>query len=100
MKQDNNIALFEEKTVRRLWHAEKEEWFFSIIDVISILTDSTIPKGYWTDLKSKLKKEGSEVYDHIVQLKLLAKDGKKYLTDIGDTETILRLVQSVPSKKA
>lgn len=86
--------------MRRHWDAEQEEWYFSIIDVISILTDSTIPKRYWTDLKSKLQQEGSEVYDKIVHLKMIASDGKKYLTDCYTTENILRFVQSIPSKKA
>jgi len=100
IKKDSSVALFHKTQVRRHWDEDKELWYFSIVDVIEILTDSTIPKRYWSDLKSKLKKEGSEVYEKIVQLKLMASDGKKYLTDVADTEALLRLVQSVPSPKA
>jgi len=94
------VQLFEEKKVRSHYDAEKEIWYFSVIDVIQILTGSTIPKRYWTDLKKKLKAEGSEAYDKIVQLKMLADDGKNRLTDTADTETLLRLIQSIPSPKA
>ena len=94
------IELFEAKKVRSHYDAEKEIWYFSVIDVIQILTDSTIPKRYWTDLKKKLNNEGSEAYDKIVQLKMLAEDGKNRLTDTADTETLLRLIQSIPSPKA
>ena len=94
------IKLFEAKKVRSHYDAEKEIWYFSVIDVIQILTDSTIPKRYWTDLKKKLNNEGSEAYDKIVQLKMLAEDGKNRLTDTADTETLLRLIQSIPSPKA
>ena len=94
------IKLFEEKKVRSHYDAEKEIWYFSVIDVIEILTGSTIPKRYWTDLKKKLKLEGSEAYDKIVQLKMIADDGKNRATDTADTETLLRLIQSIPSPKA
>jgi hypothetical protein len=94
------IKLFEAKKVRSHYDVEKEIWYFSVIDVIQILTDSTIPKRYWTDLKKKLNNEGSEAYDKIVQLKMLAEDGKNRLTDTADTETLLRLIQSIPSPKA
>lgn len=94
------VQLFEEKKVRSHYDAEKEIWYFSVIDVIQILTGSTIPKRYWTDLKKKLKAEGSEAYDKIVQLKMLAEDGKNRLTDTADTETLLRLIQSISSPKA
>jgi len=94
------IQLFEEKKVRSHYDAENEIWYFSVIDVIQILTGSTIPKRYWTDLKKKLKAEGSEAYEKIVQLKMLAEDGKNRLTDTADTETLLRLIQSIPSPKA
>lgn len=102
MSSENNklIAIFEEHPVRRSWDGKQEKWYFSVIDIIAILTGSSIPKRYWADLKKKLKTEGSQVYENIVQLKLLAKDGKKYLTDVADVETIFRLVQSVPSPKA
>lgn len=94
------VQLFEEKKVRSHYDAENEIWYFSVIDVIQILTGSTIPKRYWTDLKKKLKSEGSEAYEKIVQLKMLAEDGKNRLTDTADTETLLRLIQSIPSPKA
>jgi hypothetical protein len=96
----NSIKLFESKKVRSQWDEEKETWYFSVIDVIEILTGSSIPKRYWSDLKKKLTKEGSEVYEKIVRLKLLAEDGKKRETDVADTETLLRLIQSIPSPKA
>lgn len=94
------IAIFEGKQIRRHWDEEKELWYFSIIDVIRILTDSTIPKRYWSDLKIKLNKEGSEVYEKIVQLKFISDDGKYYLSDAADTEVMLRLIQSIPSPNA
>ena len=81
----NNIKLFESKMVRTHWDTEKEKWYFSVIDVIEILTESSIPKRYWTDLKKKLKTEGSQVYEKIVHLKMEASDGKKYATDCLDT---------------
>ena len=98
--KNKTTAIFEGRDVRRKWDEKKELWYFSIIDVIAILTGSTIPKRYWSDLKIKLNSEGSEVYEKIVQLKFLAKDGKYYATDVADTETLLRLIQSVPSPKA
>jgi len=98
--KNKTTAIFEGRDVRRKWDEKKELWYFSIIDVIAILTGSTIPKRYWSDLKIKLNNEGSEVYEKIVQLKFLAKDGKYYATDVADTETLLRLIQSVPSPKA
>lgn len=96
----SNIKLFESKKVRTHWDAEKETWFFSVIDVIEILTGSSIPKRYWSDLKKKLTKEGSEVYEKIVRLKLQAEDGKMRETDVANTETLFRLIQSIPSPKA
>ncbi len=92
--------LFNQQEVRRLYDDEKESWYFSVIDVIGILADSTVPKRYWSDLKHKLKNEGSEVYEKIVQLKFIASDGKKYATDCFSTEDLLRVVQSIPSPKA
>ena len=100
MKKAESIILFNQKQVRRHWDADKEIWYFSVIDVIAVLTDSTTPKRYWSDLKIKLKEEGSEVYDKIVQLKFVAADGKNYATDCFSTENLLRLIQSIPSKKA
>jgi len=98
--KQKSIAIFNQKKIRRHWDDEKELWYFSVIDVISVLTDSTIPKRYWTDLKAKLKEEGSQVYDKIVHLKFKAVDGKKYATDCFSTEDMLRLIQSIPSPKA
>ena len=92
--------LFEGKEIRSVWDSEMEEYYFSVVDVIAALTDSNIPKRYWTDLKRKLIDEGSEVYDKIVRLKLKSNDGKYRLTDSLDTEGIFRLIESVPSKKA
>jgi hypothetical protein len=100
MKKSNSIILFKQKQVRRSWNEKKELWYFSIIDVISILTDSPRPRKYWNALKTKLKQEGSELSQKVGQLKLESPDGKKYLTDVADTETILRLIQSIPSPKA
>jgi len=100
MKKANSIILFNQKQVRRHWNEENEFWYFSIIDVIEILTDSTIPKRYWSDLKNKLKNEGSEVYEKIVRLKMIAPDGKQRDTDCFSTEDLLRVIQSIPSPKA
>lgn len=96
----NKIKVFENKKVRTAWNEETEDWYFSVIDVIEILTESENPRRYWSDLKIKLSTEGSELYENIVQLKLPATDGKMRLTDVLDTKGILRLVQSVPSPKA
>ena len=96
----SNIKLFESKKVRTHWDVEREKWYFSVIDVIEILTDSSIPRRYWSDLKKKLKTEGSQVYEKIVQLKMEASDGKKYVTDCLDTPDLLRMIQSIPSPKA
>ena len=86
--------------MRYVWDEEKEQYFFSVVDVIQVLTDNATPRRYWSDLKRKLKAEGSEVYEKIVQLKLPSSDGKKYLTDVATTEQLFRLIQSVPSKRA
>ncbi len=96
----SNIKLFENKQIRSHWDEKQGNWFFSVIDVIEILTRSTIPKRYWSDLKKKLEEEGSELYDKIVQLKMEAADGKKYATDCLDTQNLLRMIQSIPSPKA
>lgn len=95
-----NIKLFEEKKVRSVFNEQEEKWYFSVIDVVQVLTDSTVPKRYWSDLKKKLSKEGSQAYEKIVQLKMIAEDGKNRITDTADTETMLRLIQSIPSPKA
>jgi DNA-damage-inducible protein D len=93
----SNIKLFESKKVRTHWDEENETWYFSVIDVVEILTESSIPKRYWSDLKKKLSKEGSEVYEEIVRLKLMAEDGKMRETDVADTQSLLRIIQSIPS---
>lgn len=100
MKKSNSIILFNEKQVRRHYDEQAELWYFSIIDVIEVLTDSARPRKYWADLKHKLEKEGSQLSEKIGQLKMEASDGKKYSTDVADTETLLRLIQSIPSPKA
>jgi hypothetical protein len=100
MTNEKQMAIFEDQPVRRSWDEQQEKWYFSVVDIITVLTGSTIPKRYWSDLKNKLKQEGSEVYEKIVQLKLIANDGKYYATDVADVEIILRLIQSVPSPKA
>ena len=96
----NDLKLFENQQVRTVWDADAEKWYISIVDVIEILTCSSIPKRYWSDLKKKLASEGSQLYEKIVQLKMRAKDGKFYKTDVADTEQIFRLIQSIPSPKA
>ncbi|WP_246008052.1 BRO-N domain-containing protein [Kaistella jeonii] len=96
----NTLKLFEEKKIRSHWNEENETWYFSVIDVIEILTESSIPKRYWTDLKKKLTKEGSQLYENIVQLKLESSDEIKYTTDCLDPPNLLRLIQSIPSPKA
>ena len=100
MTKESAIQLFEQKQVRSLWDSEQEKWYFSVIDVIEILTETDRPRKYWSDLKSKLKSEGSELSEKIGQLKLEAGDGKKRLTDVADTEQLFRLIQSIPSPKA
>lgn len=94
------VQLFEQKKVRSHYDTEKEIWYFSVIDVIEILTGTDRPRKYWADLKAKLLKEGSEVSDKIGQLKMEASDGKQRSTDVADTEQLLRLIQSIPSPKA
>ena len=99
-KLDTITNLFEGKEIRSIWNSEKEDYFFSVVDVIAALTDSKIPKRYWSDLKRKLTEEGSQLYENIVQLKMLANDGKMRETDALDTKGILRLIESIPSKNA
>jgi BRO family, N-terminal domain len=100
MKQNDAIKVFEDKNVRTIWDEELEKWYFSIIDVIAVLTNNERPRKYWSDLKAKLKKEGSELSEKIGQLKLVAEDGKMRITDVADTEQLFRLIQSIPSPKA
>jgi len=101
VNDNSSIQLFEDQKIRTAWDAEKEEWYFSIIDVISVLTGTANPRRYWSDLKRKLKAEGAnELYEKIVQLKMLSSDGKRYKTDVANTEQLLRIIQSIPSSKA
>jgi DNA-damage-inducible protein D len=95
-----NIKLFEEKKIRTHWDMEKEVWYFSVIDVVEILTDSPRPKKYWNALKTKLKAEGNEPSHKLGRLKMRAEDEKMRETDVADTETLLRIIQSIPSPKA
>ena len=99
---DNNVAirLFENTQVRIVWNEEEEQFYFSVIDVIQVLTDSATPRRYWSDLKRKLSAEGNQTYEKIVQLKLVSQDGKKRLTDVANMEQLLRIIQTVPSPKA
>ena len=97
---DNKIQLFESRQVRTAWSEDAEKWYFSVTDVVSVLTDSIDPVAYWRKLKQRLKEEGNETVTNCHGLKMLAPDGKMRLTDVADTEQILRLVQSIPSKKA
>ena len=96
----SNIKVFEDKKIRTQWNEQEEDWYFSVVDVIEALTDSVQPRKYWNDLKNKLKDEGSELSEKIGQLKMIARDGKSRLTDVVNTKDLLRLVQSIPSKKA
>jgi len=100
MTKETAIKLFEQKQIRSIWKDDDEKWYFSIIDVIEVLTGTDRPRKYWSDLKAKLKKEGSELSEKIGQLKLESSDGKFYNTDVADTEQLFRLIQSIPSPKA
>lgn len=100
---DSNIQLFEDKRIRTAWNEEEQEWYFSIVDVIGVLTDQPTRRGatfYWGKLKQRLKEEGSELLTKCQQLKMTAEDGKKRLTDVANTEQLLRIIQSIPSPKA
>ncbi|MEY3471026.1 MAG: hypothetical protein RLZZ223_376 [Candidatus Parcubacteria bacterium] len=99
MKKDSAIIIFNQKQVRRTWDVEKELWYFSVVDVIEILTDSPRPRKYWNALKTKLNNECSELSQKMGQLKMNSSDGKSYLTDVLDTENILRLIQSITIPK-
>ena len=100
MAQNDKIQLFEDKRIRTAWDEEKEEWYFSIVDVIAVLTDSPNPQTYWRVLKKRLKDEGNETVTSCNALKMTAADGKRRLTDVADTEQLLRIIQSIPSPKA
>ncbi len=99
-KMNNKIQLFEERKVRSIWDEEAEEWYFSIVDVVGVLTDSPNPNNYWKVLKNRLKKEGSQLVTICNQLKMQSSDSKYYKTDVVDTEQLFRLIQSIPSPKA
>jgi len=96
----NKVQLFEQKQIRSVWDEENEKWWFSVVDIVAVLSESPRPRKYWNDLKTKLAEESSELSANIGQLKMKSVDSKKYLTDVADTEQILRLIQSIPSKKA
>ena len=100
MTQRQKIQLFEDKKVRTAWDDQEEKWYFSIVDVCGVLTDSKDPQAYWRKLKQRLKEEGNETVTNCHALKMLAPDGKMRLTDVADTEQLFRLIQSIPSKKA
>ena len=100
MTQHEAIKIFEDKKVRTLWDEEKEKWYVSIVDVIQSLTDSPNPRKYWSVLKIRLKKEGSQLTTICSQLKMQSSDGKHYKKDVADTEQLFRLIQSIPSPKA
>ena len=100
MKEKTAIQIFENKKVRTLWDEENEKWYFSIVDVIAVLTESPNPRKYWSVLKTRLKAEGSQLTTNCSQLKMQSADGKSYLTDVADTEQLFRLIQSIPSPKA
>ena len=100
MTQETAVKLFEQKQIRTHWDDELEKWYFSIVDVVGVLTESANPNNYWKVLKNRLKKEGSQLVTNCNQLKMQSSDGKFYKTDVADTEQLLRLIQSIPSKKA
>ena len=100
MTKETALQLFEQKQVRSLWDEEKEKWYFSIVDVVGILSESPNPNNYWKVLKNRLKKEGSQLVTDCNQLKMVSSDGKYYKTDVADTEQLFRLIQSIPSPKA
>lgn len=96
----NNVPMFGGRQVRSHWDADEEKWYFSIVDVIAVLTESANPRKYWSVLKTRLKKEGSQLATNCSQLRLISSDGKYYQTDVADVEQLLRLIQSIPSPKA
>jgi DNA-damage-inducible protein D len=100
MTVEQSLKLFESVNVRSQWNASEEKWYFSVVDVVQALTDSSIPKRYWSDLRRKLEKESGQPYDNIVRLKMPAADGRSRDTDTADVQTLLRLIQSIPSPKA
>lgn len=99
-EQKQSTVMFQNREIRKIWDDNQEKWYFSVVDVVGALSQSPIPKRYWADLKSKLSEEGSQAYDNIVRLKILAEDRKMRETDMADTETIFRIIQSIPSPNA
>lgn len=95
-----SLKMFEDSRIRAVWDEQAEEWFFSVVDVVAVLSDSNNPKRYWSDLKRKMQSEGSQTYDEIVRLKMKASDGKSRLADAASTAQVLRIIQSIPSPKA
>ena len=100
MSGNEKIQIFEEKQIRKEWNEKQHDWYVSVVDVIEILTGTDNPRRYWSDLKRKLKAEGNQLYENIVQLKMKSTDGKYYNTDVANTKGILRIIQSIPSPKA
>ena len=100
MTKENAIKLFNDRKIRSVWDEQKEKWYFSVVDVVGVLTDSPNPRKYWSVFKTRLKQEGSELATNCSQLKMLSSDGKFYNTDVADTEQLFRLIQSIPSPKA
>ena len=100
MTHKQTLQLFEEKKIRTVWDEEEEKWYFSIVDVVAVLTDSPNPRNYWKVLKHRLIKEGNQTVTNCNRLKLLAEDGKQRFTDVADTEQLFRIIQSIPSFKA
>ena len=103
MQENDKLQLFEDQPIRTAWDEENEEWYFSIVDVVSVLTESAdynTGRKYWNKLKQRMKNEGNELVTNCHQLKLKAADGKRRLTDVANTEELLRIIQSIPSKKA
>jgi len=100
VRKSTKLAIFEGKKIRRQWNEKKDKWYFSVIDVVEVLAQTNRPRKYWDDLKRKLNQEGSQLSEKIGQLKLEASDGKKYLTDVADTESVFRIIQSIPSPNA
>ena len=100
MEDKKQIAVFQQQKIRRFWDEKQEKWYFAIVDVVAVLTESLNPRSYWKVLKNRLKKEGSEVVTKCNHLKMQASDGKYYKTDAADTEILFRIIQSIPSPKA
>jgi prophage antirepressor-like protein len=100
MSEKESIQLFDDRQVRTAWDSGQEKWYFSIVDVVAVLTDSPNPRKYWSVLKTRLKAEGSQLTTNCSQLKMQSSDGKFYKTDVADTEQLFRLIQSIPSPKA